>query len=180
MANKSGVVGWVGSKRINGRVFHSFKLDGEDDFYRTGFDPIPAEQGDFVSFEYSTHDKYGNQVDVSTVKKAEKPVAAAKGAAAAGGSYGDRQNSISYQSARNAALVAVNFAIDHDLLTVGGTKKADKFGLYLEQVKKVAEDFFYENNNNDYFEHIMSEKAEEEELMAGLDLGGNDAEHQDD
>lgn len=59
---------WFDSRAKQNIVLHSFRLEGDKTYFRTGTDPIPANEGDAVQFSYD--DRSGN-VDMGTFAEAE-------------------------------------------------------------------------------------------------------------
>jgi len=148
-----GVVGYVGSKEVKGRTYWSFKLDNDENWYRTGTFQPKCKKGEYVSFEFETN-QYGNQVDSRTIVIKEEvgaakqtPSKAAK--ATSGGLTKDgywenkeakdesRQNVISYQAAHNTAATICAAAVANDALPLP-SKKSDKFDAFVEAVRVLA------------------------------------------
>jgi len=170
MTQQTGRVGWVGSKKLSGRMYYSFNLIGvKDMFFRTGTVDTGLVKGDQVSFEYS-EDNYGLQVDVKTVVKDSAPSATQNAPPVAGVATKDnywekkgqddkiRQHIISYQAATNTAIKVVETAIQLDILPKPtGSKIADKFDSLVALIEQVADDLVLKFENAP--EHIKELKA---------------------
>jgi len=69
---------WYDKRSNENIILHSFRLEGDNTYYRTGTTPIPANKGDAVEFSYD--DRSGNvemetfgQVEGSEVQRAPAP-----------------------------------------------------------------------------------------------------------
>lgn len=112
-------------------------VNGE--WYGFGFGEFTFDEGDTVSFDTKRRGKYLNVVEDSMTRAEGK--AAAK--ASSGSNYNTTQKSIQWQSARNAAIEVVNFAVLNNIASVG-TTKAKKFDTYLALIDTVSERYFYD------------------------------------
>jgi hypothetical protein len=160
MPQASGSVGYIGSKVFNGRTFHSFKLDGDDNWYRTGMQAPEFKKGDVLSFPYEIN-QYGNQVDLKDVTvmhsadstPTETTVRGNKSYAKkpSGSSRDeywenkakediDRQKIISYQAAMNTAVNIVQVAVALDALPISGSTKPKRWESLNAVIQGVAQD----------------------------------------
>lgn len=134
MGTTVGTVQKISVKTENkGKVFktplYGIQVDGA--WYNCGFDKPAANEGDVVSFEYQ-EDKWGKQVTKGSIKPA---TAAAKATVVQNNDA--RQLSIVYQSQHRDSVEAVNFAIQHGMVSLP-TKKADQYSVYLELIKDLT------------------------------------------
>lgn len=106
----------------------SFSLDGQRGLYFNTKQPLPAfvQPGANVKFsgELGRNGK-SVFVEAAGIEQGAAPVAAA-GAASVGGSYGETQAKIQYQSARNAAIEVVTLLLTNGALVLpaAASKKA--------------------------------------------------------
>lgn len=167
----SGVVSEVFEREWEGRdgtvVLHSFKLDGDNRYYRTGTTPLVRE-GDSIAF---TADGKGN-VDTDSLEKGvdaprqaprqQNATQAYRRPGGGGGkSWGGKKASdrdgywerkeardqeiveprITWSSAQSDAVVLVTAALQHDLLSFGNANKGARLGLLLDYVDQVTARF---------------------------------------
>ena len=176
MSNKvSGVVGWVGSKDIRGRKYWSFRIDGNDNWFRTGSDKPPLKNGDNVSFAYE-ETQYGNQVAIDSIKvSADAPPAS--GASSSGGAssrddYWSRkeetdqfvQRMIQFNHCTNAAVSVAKLALDAGILPLGSGSKAGKMDALLAQVSAIRNALY------DEVEDFSGALAKHKEAFGNLDM----------
>ena len=156
-------------------TLHSFKIEGDDRWFRTGERDPRLNKGDSISFAADA--KNNVRVDsISSVNPAPKqeaaPVAAAPTSAttarAAGSSGGQSRDGywsakeerdlekdaryqavdvprMSFSAAQERAVVLVSAALAHDVLSFGTVKKGDKLDMLLDYVDQVADRFFLQN-----------------------------------
>ena len=163
----TGYVEAANSREAGGKTYFSMLVDGT--WYGTGTVNPKVSKGDKVRFEASQNGKYWN-ADMKTFesKEGEAPkTSQGKSASSYGGGnkggngagsenwearqkYWDnkelldieRQQIISLQAATNTSIEIINSAIGHGIVTIPGSKKADKFDGYVELVKGTAMDLF--------------------------------------
>lgn len=173
-----GTVGWTGSKAWQDKVFYSFKIDGVEDFFRTGTDNPNVTKGDVVSFGYvNKANKQGvinKEVQAATINKvavASNPAAGAtpspSGTTKAVGKddyWGRkeatdevRQKIIAYQASRNASIEMINAALVAGILPLGSGAKDAKFDLYKEMVWKLTQELFADTHSP----HVLEEPADD-------------------
>lgn len=156
MAQETGTVLAVSSKQLQSGTYYSFNVN--DVWYRTGKKRAPVEKGYKVRFNY-TEDKYGKQVDLTSVqfKEGEAPKSTGKSYNAGGAgkdSYWadkekrdvDTQKRISYQAAMNTAINVVNGAISNEYLKIPGGKKAT-LEAYFAAIKEQAAELYRDYQN---------------------------------
>lgn len=144
-------------------VLHSFQIDTEKRFFRTGTDLLPAKEGDYIEF---TANPKNNQVDLDSVKKGEAPAEAPKRAArtsSSGKSSGGKENwdargkyweekerrdvevvepRITYMSSLNIASQIVAAAAASDALSFGNASQGKKLDMMVSWVEEIADNFF--------------------------------------
>ena len=134
-----GIVDVVSGKPWNSVVLHSFKLEGDDQWYRMGRISPHFQKGDKIRFS-----ERNSNVLIETIQGgsgAPQPTAPSASASAApvvsAGAVGDR---IRYQAARRDAANVVVAALHTDALpwasNVAKAKKLDLLTGYIEQVTK--------------------------------------------
>jgi len=135
MSKVNGVVSFVHEAEFQGKPSYSIKLNGDENWYRLGANRFAGviEKGAQVELTYDEKtSKTGSvRLAVTAAKRieSEAPKGASTSAAPAArsaGGYNDpaRQDAISYQSARNAALDAVKLLVVVDGIKF--TAKSDK------------------------------------------------------
>lgn len=100
---------------------YNIVVDG--DWYGYGWlnDGAPDfNEGDSISFEYEKKGRF-SQIKKETIKKSQ---GTPKKASSGGGSFDNRQLSIQYQSARNAAIETVNMLVVAGLVPLPAKKAA--------------------------------------------------------
>lgn len=136
---RTGKVAVVSGKTWNGVVLHSFKIDGDETWYRMGRVEPQFQSGDDITFE-----ERNNNVLIETISggSGAQPSTVQKGSVSAApvvsaGAVGDR---IRYQAARRDAANVVVAALHTDALpwasNVAKAKKLDLLTGYIEQVTK--------------------------------------------
>lgn len=144
-------------------VLHSFLLDGDSAFYRTGEDKL-CNEGDFITFDV---DHKNNCKDVRKAQ-GEPPASAPAPAPRSNGGFKPRggggarneywedkakrdievvEPRITWASATSDAVKLVTAALEHDLLSFGNANKGAKLGLLLEYVDQVTARFAVERFN---------------------------------
>lgn len=111
---------------------YSFKVTGDDNWYKTGFEALKATEGDEVSFDAS-QTQYGWNVDATAIRvlgRAEVPTVTTINKTTAGSMTKDDywknredrdqtvQRTIQYQSARNSSIATVSAALAAGILTI--------------------------------------------------------------
>lgn len=169
--SRSGVVSKVYTRDWDGRdgpiVLHSFQLEGDRTYYRTGEEQI-ADEGDFLTFEA---DGKGN-VDHASVEKGtappkkaaspQVPVQQSRSGGFKKGNWGNKggggakdkywedkekhqievvEPRITWASAQSDAVALVTAALQHDILSFGNANKAAKLGLLLDFVDQITARF---------------------------------------
>ena len=196
MPRKKGIVSYVGYKKLKRATVWSFALDGDDNYYRTGFDRPERddgekiEEGDMVRFEYEKT-KYGLEVDMDTleVKEGDGPPPKKKAPARKSGGGGkstenwdarakywedkekyDKEVTARMYNFRSAAQMAKDIVLkaqELDLLPKAKTKAAALDDL-IEKVQVVRDQLFEELEEKVHlFE--TGEVQKEESPVAGLD-----------
>lgn len=96
---------WFDKRSNENIILHSFRLEGDKTYYRTGQDLLPANEGDAIAFSYD--DRSGN-VDMGTVTQAEAstveraPAAPRRNTGGRSGSYsGGSSSAVSAGSSRD-------------------------------------------------------------------------------
>ena len=120
-----GTVFKVYEKTFSGKANYSIKLDGNPIYYRAKQQRFAgiAEPGNRVAFN-ATANADGQSANIDGPVTLSAPAAvAASGTPAVAQSYGDRSNSIVYQSSRKDALEFVALALSTGSLSLG---KVDK------------------------------------------------------
>jgi hypothetical protein len=153
-------------------VLHSFQLQGDQRYFRTGTDRL-FSQGDAVQFEIGNN----NTVVGDSVVKLEASVQTAPPAATGGGGqrswsggggykakqaekdayWSDKEARdiererrqheiveprITWSSARTAAIDVVGLALQHDAIAFGNAAKGAKLGMILDFVDEVSARFY--------------------------------------
>lgn len=125
-------------KEVNGKQLrsplYSFKVG--DEWFNCGFDNPGIEKGETIEFSY-TVGKWGKDVDVKSISKAEGAVSKASGSKAKSNPVGDRQTSIVWQNQHGQAVQAVNFMVEQGIVKLPA-KQADKYGVYMDLIKEIA------------------------------------------
>lgn len=137
-------------------VLHSFQLDNEKRYFRTGTERLgEIKEGKYISF---TADARSNNVDVESVTEAEgsPPTRApkAKGKSNYSKSSGGSRDSywedkarrdveiteprISYSAAQKNATELVVAALNHDLLSFGNAAKGKKLDMMIDFVEQAT------------------------------------------
>ena len=178
MSKRTGVVAKVYEKEWEGRdgmiVLHSFQLDGDRQYYRTGEQRL-VKEGEAYTFDA---DQKGN-VDPDSVETAdpetvERPKASTSGRGFGGSGgrtggkswgnkgggakndYWERKEThdrevveprITWASAQSDAVDLVSAALQHDLLSFGNAAKGAKLGLLLDYVDQVTARFATQRYN---------------------------------
>lgn len=179
MSNRvKGVVKYINEKEWDDRrsgekiMLYSFKLEGDDDYYRTGQTKPDFEEGQSIAFEVDNK----NNVDLETVevleaevKKAPKagarPAARSGGfrkdAAASGGrdAYWEKKEArdlekdaryqkvdiprMTFCTSQDAAVSLVTAALQHDCLPkIGTVSKTARLSALLAYVDEITDRFF--------------------------------------
>lgn len=147
MSNKvNGTINWVGSKDIRGRKYWSFRVEGNEAWFRTGDKQPPVNKGDSVSFIYE-ETQYGNQVAVDSIKVTERqPAPASSGSSGSGkDDYWNRkevedqfrQKMIQFNHCTNAAVQVAQLAITSGVLNLGAGNKAGKLDALLAHISTI-------------------------------------------
>jgi len=153
----------------NGQItLHSFKIEGDNKFYRTGEANV-CKVNDLVEFDY---DQKGNVTNLMVTGEATTPPPAQATAQRqawakpAGGGFKQKQAEkdqywadkeayqkevveprITWASAQSDACVIVVAALQHDLLAFGNANKSAKLGLLLDYVDQVTARFAAQRYN---------------------------------
>lgn len=153
---------WNGDK---GTIqLYSFRIDGNNLYFRTGENKPPFEKGDYVEFE--ADDRRNNVVmDSIKVKKVEGSNASGAGTANSGGSVRSAKGSayrssrdsywddkakrdieiteprISFANARTSAISVVNAALANDCIALG-SQKGKRLDILLDTIDEVTNKFF--------------------------------------
>lgn len=179
MSNRvKGVVKYINEKEWDDRrsgetiMLYSFKLEGDDDYYRTGQTKPEFEEGQSVAFEADNK----NNVDLDTLEVLEtavKKAPKATGRSSAGGSFRkaasgsaggrdeywakkeerDLEKDARYQkvdiprmtfcTAQDAAVELVTVALEHDCLPkIGTAAKTARLSALLAYVDEITDRFF--------------------------------------
>lgn len=190
-----GLVKVVTKKFINARgkkkpVF-SFCLednDGDESWYRTGFNEPDCEKGDTITFDFE-ETEYGLEVVDGSIevieeadeeddeeeeeekpKKRKKATTKRSGSAATGrDAYWERKEQrdldndaiITYAAARNAAINLVTKLVELDVLDIGKTKNK-KLGVVEAAVDKYTDQFFAAASDVDNLRSKLTNAATEQ------------------
>ncbi len=146
----NGVISKLSSFDFNGKKLYSFQLKGINGFFRTGENPIPAMEGEFVEFDAKGPDAKGNyqvQNGSIVVKKDSNPQKGLKSfrkvvdsAPTSKDDYWERkevrdvetQKRIETQSCRNSALQFIDILIKTEAVKVPAKNKVEFFEELLE------------------------------------------------
>lgn len=138
MAQAQGTVEKIKERATrNGGNAYSFVIEGT--WYGYGFEKPNFGEGDTISFDYKENGNFKN-VNPKSVQKVQAPEpapAAGGGSPAPARNYGSNQVAIQYQASRNAAIEAVNMALQADALPLPA-KKGDKFDALLALIDDVT------------------------------------------
>lgn len=182
-----GYVNYVGSKQFGNRTAWSFSLKNQEGWYRTGSTDPKISKNDLISFQYTTG-RYGNEVDVASIRKVDLSAsdgggdAAPKsrgfgGANAAKDEYWaakeardikneghrlENEKRIQYQSARNAAIAVVDILTREKALII-----PEKKGAGAEVILGKIEDL-----TNQFYEATTS-LGKEQNVEPGFDDDAN-------
>jgi len=153
--------GWILSTNINGQVekinynegpygkLYNFTVKGTR--YGVGKSQLGVVEGDWIEFQAEQKGQYWNMVK-GTLKAIEAPKTGSapvkqQAPAQQAQSYGERQNAITFQSARNAAIDYVDMLLRNNLIDLGKSKNlADKQSIVEVYVDKHTEHFVNECN----------------------------------
>lgn len=165
-----GYVTYAGNNLFGGKRLFSFRVGTEDKFFGTGTQEHNLQKNDYIEFKYnSVNGKYN--VDVSDIKHVarEESSSASSGAidtrsvrpsaAKPSGSseYWDERfrrdvandsyrkvndQTIQYQSARNAAINVVDYLVRERLLKLSDAAKADNVAVVLGKIDDLTNEFF--------------------------------------
>ena len=136
-------------------TLYSFKLQGQNQWFRTGTNAPPCNQGDNVQFVFEQQGQNA-KVDVQSIQPAQggapvsqpqgwaqpqaAPVAQAPAPAASRDTYWKdkeaydkevTQPRIAYAAAQKSAVALIDIALKADVLGFGNAKKADKLEMLL-------------------------------------------------
>ena len=142
---------WVDRETGEDIVLLSFRIDGENKYFRHGTTEVPAiKEGNYISF---VADARGN-VDISSVEEARgtPPVQAPKPKAkSSGGVSRDdywankeahdqtvREPRIAYSAAQKNATELVTAALAHDLLSFGNAAKGKRLDMMADYVDQLT------------------------------------------
>ena len=149
---------WTDRDTGDAIVLRSFKIDGENQFFRTGTTDLKdIREGNYISF---TADARSGNVDFKSVEKVEgeaparapKPTASRKssGSASSGGGRNDyweqkairdvevTEPRISYSAAQKNATALVTAALTHDLLSFGNAAKGKRLDMLVDFVEETT------------------------------------------
>ena len=199
-----GVIFRASAKEWDGTTLYSFKFDGQDDWFRTGerkYDQI--QEGYEVEVGYEVDGRGNRQVvpgHVKLIKKGEpipsKPKGGYKGGKGGGGRGGpqmskeewaEKDRTIQYQAARNAAIEMVELLIKSESIKLPAkTKAAERRvvidGLVDEYTAKFFEDtagrsaVTRASDERDAPESLEDDVAQTESEWDGDDEGGEASE----
>lgn len=138
-------------------TLYSTKLqdeNGEDssDWISFGFEKPKVKTGDYVKITVDDSGQYPKVTEIKPLKNAPARVDSSKAASPARASAapsGDaRQQSIHFQSSRNAAIAAVELLVAHDALGLpkAGTKPAEakRYDIITAAIDKLTVQYFYD------------------------------------
>lgn len=162
-----GVVSFMSEKEWNDRktgktiILHSFKVDGDDTFYRTGTDKPPFSKGDSVEFLCN-----GQNVDTKSieVKAGGAPQQPTRNSGSTGGGGTSRDSywaekerrdverderyqkvdipRMTFSAARSDAVTLVSAMLQNDVLKLGNKGPEQRYDLIMGYVNKAADEFF--------------------------------------
>lgn len=162
-----GYVTLVSEKNFGGTLLHSFRINTEDRFFRTGDVRSNISKNDYIKFSYS--EKNGNyNVDVRSIERANREESSTDSPANKGASsvqrdltkddywrgrelrdvakdkYFEANNlRIQYQSARNAAISVVDVLVRDKILKLSDGAKADNVSVVLGKIDDLTDEFFH-------------------------------------
>ena len=160
-----GTVGYVSPGKAvgaKGSKIYSFKVDGDERWFGTGFEVPTFNKGDMVKFTF-TDGKYGPQVEMKDVQtKAGAAPAVSQGTSAASAGGGSRDDywakkeaydrdvtakMIHYQASTNVAKDLVIAALTNGILPTPGKNKDAKWENYLAMVWHVRDEVYSQYDN---------------------------------
>lgn len=184
---------------INGKGYvtlWSFRVEGNNKYFRTGETKPNFRETDFVAFEADDKGKVSNLlVEVSRAPDSAQtpPSGGYKSAPREGGSttkegywaekeardiekdqryHNVVEPRITYSSAQSDAVRLVAVALEHDLLSFGNANKSAKLGLLLDYVDQVTLRFAHNRLNAP--EILASSTPEVSEVSGSADSSSND------
>lgn len=159
----SGYVTFVNTKDWNGRngpvTLYSFRIEGDDTYWRTGRDDPQLQKGQFAKFTAE-----GQNVDVTSIERGDIKVETAAPKKSGGGSASSRneywenkdkhdkevvQPRIMYCAARRDAITIATAALNADALKLG-SKAATKVDNFVGAVVKLTAELL--DAQTDYLE----------------------------
>jgi len=155
---------WQDRETGDNIVLRSFKIEGDNRWFRTGTKPVNANEGDAIQFVFEAKGNKATDIqviDASEVRTPPKPAAGAKsfgsGSKGKGGENWDARGKywdekavrdievveprITYAAAARDAITVVVAALQNDCLALGQTK-GKRLDLLLDQVDFVAKRFY--------------------------------------
>lgn len=146
MPQGTGTVSKVFDRKWQDKVLYSFKLDGDDQYYRTGENKPACNEGDSISFSYGQTAGGANNVQRGSLtvgtSAAPKPNGSGGQQRSAARGPDPRQHMIMYQSATNYAIQMTTAALAAGILPAAGTNKAAKWDTYKGLVCEIRDEVF--------------------------------------
>lgn len=171
-----GTVAAMSAKELSSGTYYSVcvKTDSGDLWFRTGKKQAPCQKGNRVKFSF-TEDKYGKHMDLASLQSKEGEAVETKAAGKAAGKtdWDAKDKKITYMAVLKEATPIVMAATELGYLGIAKSKKpAEKYELFLEQIKAVADELYKTVFEvPDRHDEIM---ASAEELEAEFDTNMSD------
>lgn len=204
-----GVVSKVYESDIKGKTYYGVFLEDDKDLYKNGPNDPEVSKGDKVKIS-GVKDKYGYKIEeIEVTSKSKTTTSSKKGynkdnfvsksgsktvvnkKAADKEAYWEQKavedkvkdRRITFNAAMNTAVAMVNFGLDHELFTLAGKKKNEKWDLYVEMVHSVAMEnatLFKEAEKETFLAPSTDEEEVEEELEEEEEVEEETEEEEDD
>ena len=145
MPQATGRVSRIFTKDWQGKTLYSFKIDGNDEYFRTGETQPAFAEGDNISFSYGQTANGANNVQRGSAKvESSAPKPSGGQQPSAGRGPDTRQHLIMYQASTNYAIQMTTAALAAGILPAAGTNKAAKWDTYKGLVHEIRDEIFTE------------------------------------